>query len=198
LLATDQATPLLAGFWRRFAAFLIDGLIVSVVVGALTLGLNEVGYLIGWLGGLAYYVILEGGRAGQTVGKIALGIRVSDPTTGGSIGYGRATIRYFGRILSALPLYLGYFWMLWDRRNQTWHDKLANDVVVSASRSVVPAPTASAGPLAAAAREAAAAPAAPTAPPPPSPPPANWYADPHGQARLRYWDGTQWTEHTSD
>ena len=28
--------------------------------------------------------------------------------------------------------------------------------------------------------------------------PANWYHDPHGQHRLRYWDGTQWTEHVSD
>jgi Protein of unknown function (DUF2510) len=27
--------------------------------------------------------------------------------------------------------------------------------------------------------------------------PANWYTDPHGQARLRYWDGTRWTEHTA-
>ena len=27
--------------------------------------------------------------------------------------------------------------------------------------------------------------------------PAGWYADPHGQARLRYWDGNTWTESTS-
>jgi Protein of unknown function (DUF2510) len=35
-------------------------------------------------------------------------------------------------------------------------------------------------------------------PPPPQPlPPANWYPDPWAQARLRYWDGSRWTEHTS-
>lgn len=28
-------------------------------------------------------------------------------------------------------------------------------------------------------------------------PPANWYPDPSGQARLRYWDGARWTEHTA-
>jgi hypothetical protein len=28
--------------------------------------------------------------------------------------------------------------------------------------------------------------------------PAGWHPDPHGQAALRYWDGQQWTEHTSD
>jgi hypothetical protein len=27
-------------------------------------------------------------------------------------------------------------------------------------------------------------------------PPANWYPDPRGEAELRYWDGSQWTEHT--
>jgi uncharacterized RDD family membrane protein YckC len=27
---------------------------------------------------------------------------------------------------------------------------------------------------------------------------ADWYPDPHGQARLRYWDGQRWTEHTSN
>jgi uncharacterized RDD family membrane protein YckC len=30
-------------------------------------------------------------------------------------------------------LYLGYFWMLWDREAQTWHDKLASTVVVPIS-----------------------------------------------------------------
>jgi len=38
--------------------------------------------------------------------------------------------------------------------------------------------------------------ASPAAPPPL--PPADWYADPHGVARLRYWDGQAWTEHTAD
>jgi hypothetical protein len=44
-------------------------------------------------------------------------------------------------------------------------------------------------------------PAPPAAePPPPAPealPPADWYADPYGQARLRYWDGQAWTQHTA-
>jgi catechol 2,3-dioxygenase-like lactoylglutathione lyase family enzyme len=46
---------------------------------------------------------------------------------------------------------------------------------------------------------APAQPPAPAAPAPPaqSLPPPDWYADPHGQARLRYWDGQQWTQHTA-
>lgn len=43
----------------------------------------------------------------------------------------------------------------------------------------------------------------PPAPPPPPPPPpsnipADWYPDPKGEKRLRYWDGTAWTDHTAD
>jgi hypothetical protein len=35
------------------------------------------------------------------------------------------------------------------------------------------------------------------APPPMTSRPADWYPDPHGEARLRYWDGARWTEHTA-
>ena len=28
--------------------------------------------------------------------------------------------------------------------------------------------------------------------------PADWYPDPRGEKRLRYWDGSQWTDHTAD
>jgi hypothetical protein len=41
-------------------------------------------------------------------------------------------------------------------------------------------------------------PAQPAGPPPPPGGAADWYPDPHGQKRLRYYDGTQWTEHTAD
>ena len=41
--------------------------------------------------------------------------------------------------------------------------------------------------------------ATPAAAPSPKPlPPASWYPDPAGQARLRYWDGAGWTEHTAE
>ena len=38
----------------------------------------------------------------------------------------------------------------------------------------------------------------PTPPPPSDLPPANWYPDPKGEKRLRYWDGQQWTDHVAD
>ena len=122
-----------AGFWRRFAAALIDGIIVGVVSGVLEAALHSVGYVLGVVLGVAYYGWLEGSASGQTVGKRGMGIRVYDLRSGGPIGPGRAIGRYFARILSAIPLLLGYFWMLWDAEKQTWHDKLVGSVVVPVS-----------------------------------------------------------------
>jgi uncharacterized RDD family membrane protein YckC len=87
--------------------------------------------LIATIAILAYYVIRIGG-SGATVGQKMLGIRVVDESTGGVIGYGRAALRLFVSALSGFPCYLGYLWMLWDSRRQTWHDKVARSVVVQA------------------------------------------------------------------
>ena len=57
-------------------------------------------------------------------------VRVIDKDGGGDIGYGRAFVRWIGMYISAIFIFLGYFWMLWDSENQCWHDKMANDVVV--------------------------------------------------------------------
>ena len=120
-----------ASFGRRLVAFLLDSILIGIVTGILTAFMsrnaaNGVGLLIA----IAYFAFFEGGASGQTLGKKALGIRVIDFSAGGPIGYGRGVIRYLGRILSTIPLLLGYFWMLWDREKQTWHDKFATSVVV--------------------------------------------------------------------
>jgi uncharacterized RDD family membrane protein YckC len=127
---TGGASGPRAGFWRRFAAAFIDGIIVGVVVIVLDLLAKGVGYAIGIIIAIAYFTYFEGGPTGQTLGKRVMGIRVIDFNTGGPIGYSRAFIRYIGRIVSAIVIYIGYLWMLWDREKQTWHDKFANDVVV--------------------------------------------------------------------
>jgi uncharacterized RDD family membrane protein YckC len=120
-----------ASFFRRFGAALLDGILVGIVSGILQAIVGRgFGSLLALAVGIAYYAYLEGGPTGQTLGKKALGIRVLDLRTGGPIGFSRGVIRYFGRILSTIPLFLGYFWMLWDSEKQTWHDKLAGSVVV--------------------------------------------------------------------
>jgi uncharacterized RDD family membrane protein YckC len=120
-----------ANFGQRLAAYLIDGIATGVVVGILY-QISVVLYLIGILGIIAYWVILVGNARGQTVGMMALNIRVVDTATGGPIGYGRAFLRWLMMLIGAIPIYLGWFWMLWDPQKQTWHDKVANTYVVPA------------------------------------------------------------------
>jgi uncharacterized RDD family membrane protein YckC len=123
-----------AGFWRRFAALLIDGILLGIVNGVLGAILGRSGGTgLGTLASLAYFTYFEGGPTGQTVGKRMMGIRVIDFGGGGSIGYGRAFIRWIGRFVSTIVFLLGYLWMLWDPERQTWHDKFANSVVVPVS-----------------------------------------------------------------
>jgi uncharacterized RDD family membrane protein YckC len=121
-----------AGFWRRFAAFIIDAILLGIVSGILLAIFDQgaVLQILNTLISLAYFTYFEGGKSGQTVGKMALGIRVYDLRQGGPIGYGRGFIRWISRIVSTIPILLGYFWMLWDREKQTFHDKLAGSVVV--------------------------------------------------------------------
>jgi uncharacterized RDD family membrane protein YckC len=122
-----------AGFWRRFGAAFIDALILGVLYAVLVAVLNAgAAYVIYLIANYTYFTVLEGGPTGQTVGKKALGIRVIDFRAGGPIGYGRGLLRNLAKILSSIPILLGYLWMLWDPEKQTWHDKIATTVVVPA------------------------------------------------------------------
>lgn len=122
-----------ANFGQRLVAVLIDGVLLYVVQLIVSAIIGRAGAFVALAIAIAYYIYLEGSPAGQTVGKKVLNIRVIDFATGGPLGFGKAAIRYVGRYVSGLPLFLGYFWMLWDRENQTWHDKIATTVVVPAS-----------------------------------------------------------------
>ena len=118
-----------AGFWRRFAGSVIDALVVGVVETILRLLLGTTGAGIGIVISFAYYTYFHG-TTGQTPGNAALGIRVLDIETGQVIGYSRAFIRCLVSIVSGLVIALGYLWMLWDARAQTWHDKAAGSLPV--------------------------------------------------------------------
>jgi len=128
---TGSASGPRAGFWRRFAGAFIDGILLGIVDAILRAILGYgAGVSLGFVVSIVYFTALIGSTRGQTVGQMALGIRVIDFNTGGPIGYGRAFVRWIVSIVSAIPLFLGYFWMLWDKEKQCWHDKAANDVVV--------------------------------------------------------------------
>jgi uncharacterized RDD family membrane protein YckC len=157
--ATAQAAPNYASFGARFGALFIDGLIqvlftlpaiiafftVPTEIKACTVNdepaLCEVPTGSGWaiivglgvVGTIAFWVIYcKKVAAGQSWGQKATGVRIVDVRTGGSISAGRVFGRQICRIFSGFLCYLGYFWMLWDKQKQTWHDKMVSTIVVKA------------------------------------------------------------------
>lgn len=79
-----------------------------------------------------YRMLLEGSR-GQTLGKMAAGIRVVSADDGSAITYGKAFFRWFiSWIVNIIPFggFADLLWPLWDERNQTLHDKAARTLVV--------------------------------------------------------------------
>jgi len=121
-----------ANFGQRLGAWIVD-LIPLAVVGGILYAISRPLVYVAILVGYAYFTYFEGSASGQTIGKKLLGIRVINFSTGGRLGYLRAFGRELARILSSFLCYLGYWWMLWDREKQTWHDKLATTVVVPES-----------------------------------------------------------------
>jgi uncharacterized RDD family membrane protein YckC len=119
-----------AGFWRRFAASLLDALLITTCSLPLIVIDVTLYKVVNLLAQAVYYTLLEGGPRGQTIGKRALGIRVVSLSNGEPIGYARGLIRYIGRYPSFFVFLIGYLRMLWHADRQTWHDKMAGAVVV--------------------------------------------------------------------
>jgi uncharacterized RDD family membrane protein YckC len=129
-LEQEQVTTRRASFYERLGALIVDGIIVAVVPIILYEVSGATAAYLAWVAIGITYELYFVGSTGQTPGRRVLHIRIVDRRHGGPIGYGRAAVRIFGRWLSAIPLYLGYFWMLWDKESQCWQDKMANDVVI--------------------------------------------------------------------
>jgi uncharacterized RDD family membrane protein YckC len=129
------APPPRAGFWARFGAMVIDGLLIGLVAGLLSAVVHHsLGTVFLLAISAGYFTVLEGGPGGAGIGKRALGLRVVDARTGGAIGYPRAFVRWLTALLSTAALFIGYLWMLVDSEKQCWHDKLAGDVVIRSRR----------------------------------------------------------------
>jgi len=131
-----------AGFRVRFAAMLIDVVILvilfSIPVGfiygqeywqgeKLIYGFWDVliNYVIPAILTIFFWIKFLG-----TPGKMILNLRVVDEHTGGSLSIGKAIGRYFAYIPSALPIFLGFFWIIFSDKKQAWHDILAGTVVI--------------------------------------------------------------------
>jgi uncharacterized RDD family membrane protein YckC len=101
------------------------------VLLALGIIIAIVGYVLAFL----YEPVLtarKGERNGQTPGRQAMKIRITN-LQGGPISTGQAWGRsLFRQFISGSLFYLGYLWMLWDPMSQAWHDKVANTFVLRA------------------------------------------------------------------
>lgn len=137
-----------AGFWKRVAASLID--IIIMIIGMfpiiLILGLllipttgnadniqasweglgNVVGIIFTWL----YNALMESSSKQATLGKIFLGIKVTD-LSGNRIGFGKATGRHFGKFISSIILCIGYIMVAFTQKKQGLHDIMAGCLVVN-------------------------------------------------------------------
>lgn len=128
LLFPEQAI-VYASFWERFGAVFIDGLILIVPNYLLQYTMGIAGSLLSIVMYWLYAAFMESGSGQATLGKRALGLKVTD-TDGQRISFGQATARHFGHFLSMLILCMGYLMMLWNDKKQTLHDKIANTLVV--------------------------------------------------------------------
>lgn len=86
-----------------------------------------VGILIGLF--VAVYHVFFWSLAGQTPGKMLLGVRIVS-VDGKRLTVFQSMVRFTGYIISGFLFYLGFLWMLVDDRRQTWHDRLAHTYVV--------------------------------------------------------------------
>jgi uncharacterized RDD family membrane protein YckC len=132
-----------AGFGLRYGALIFDFLIMLIGMMSFTfmitalehrsvVGSNKDLLIVAGLTLLLFllnFVVLAGSN-GQTVGMRILGVRIIR-IDGRPFSMGRAVLRHLaGYPLSMFFFFLGFLWILWDPRQQGWHDKLARTVVV--------------------------------------------------------------------
>lgn len=132
-----------AGFGLRYGAWMFDFLITLIammtftfVVTALSrvsvVGSNRDLLLVLGLTALLFalnFVVLAGYN-GQSAGMRILGIRIIRVDGQPFTRKGAAMRHLVGYPLSLIAFFLGFLWMLWDPRQQGWHDKLAGTIVV--------------------------------------------------------------------
>ena len=127
------------GFLTRFIATIIDVIIVWIISYALIFIISilplEYLFLYSYLNSffiLLLYYWLFTGLKGQTPGKMVVGIKVVD-SQGNKPGLVTAAIReILGKVISTIPLYLGFLWISWDIKKQGLHDKIATTYVIKA------------------------------------------------------------------
>jgi uncharacterized RDD family membrane protein YckC len=149
-----------AGFWLRVVAHLIDGLLAGIAfsfvflagIAALGIGyfrdlihqtnnpediftpgliavifvISSISIVMMWI----YYAWMESSSYQGTLGKMALGLYVTD-LEGRRITFARASGRYFAKIITGLiPLGIGYAMAGFTEKKQALHDMIASCLVL--------------------------------------------------------------------
>lgn len=142
-----------AGFLRRSMAFIIDGTLFSLISSALALSLFGIEYLrlsqqeslvslLDWrllvfdhvipaLLVISFWIVWM-----ATPGKLLLDCRIVDADSKCKPLARQLIIRYLAYLVSAIPLGLGFIWILFDKHNQGWHDKLSKTLVIMQDESL--------------------------------------------------------------
>lgn len=138
------------GFWARFAANFLDGILISLFVSPASI---YIGYLVSkgdfflfssiseyGARAIAFYSVLYilaqiillvlWCKKQASIGKMAIAAKIVDARTGKAPTKNQLIGRYFAYLLSFLPLGLGFLWIAFDSKKQGWHDKLAGTAVI--------------------------------------------------------------------
>jgi len=139
------------GFWVRSMAMATDSVIlmllmaIFVVLGFLSLSMGVTGdpeipilrqvlivlpitLPLGLALMLSYFTFFHG-TWGQTIGKMIFGLRVVR-TTGHPLTFSRAFARALAYFVSAIPFFLGFFWVALNSDKRSWHDALTDTMVI--------------------------------------------------------------------
>ncbi len=123
------APPGYATWLARVLATLIDTALVALPFALLGRSLPVLG-VVASLALAGYDVVVRQGRTGRTWGKSVLRLRVASEVDGEPIGCSMTAIRALAHLVDAIPLFVGFVWPLWDRRRQTFADKIMGTVVL--------------------------------------------------------------------
>ena len=140
-----------AGFWLRLVAYFIDyiilsgglmiiGYILGILIGIFlsNRGMDEItimtismllGLFVGLISSWLYFTLLESSFKQATLGKMAMGIFVTD-INGNRISFAKANVRYWSKFMSGFFIGFGFLMIAFTEKKQGLHDKLANCLVL--------------------------------------------------------------------
>jgi len=130
------------GFWKRTVAVLVDTFLIILVTLPILIWVYGIEYLNnehmekGSFDFIINYVfptiavILLWKYYQATPGKMIFKATIVDAKTGGKPSLRQLIIRYLGYIISTIPLCLGIFWVAFDKKKQSFQDKLENTLVI--------------------------------------------------------------------